>query len=143
MIRIARWLTVAAILVAIGIVVEGFVLGSDAMLTQYGIDPKVLTGLGISAEIVFDVTALGLLMLAGRRIDWGRIVRFDLSLDALRVDGIAMDALLLLNLVGWLTPFVYVLLAGWGRAPMWVEGAMSAEIVAHTALCAHLKGWLG
>lgn len=143
MLSVAKWITVLVCFIVLGIAAEGFILGTDVMYQNYGINTVLLSGLGIAAEVIFDLSLVGLAITCSKQIVWKEIRSFNFeSLRKVRVKGLLMNGLLLINAVGWLMPFAYCLIAGFGKLPWVVEGALLAEIIIHLLTCAYVKGWL-
>lgn len=143
MLSIAKWITVLVCFLVLGIIAEGFILGADVMYLQYGIDPRILAGLGIAAEVIFDLSLIGLAIACGRQLKWKELRQFNFeSLKEVKIRGLLMNGLLLINAIGWLMPFVYCLIAGFGLMPWFISAALLVEIIIHLLTCAYLKGWL-
>ncbi len=143
MLRVLKWVSILVCLVAVGIVVEGFVLGSDVSEERYGIDPRVTTVLFIIAEVLFDASVIGLAVACGYQVRWREALSFNFeSFHGVSTRGAFMNSMILTNAIGWTMPFFYLLIAGWGRLPLAVSGAIALEIVLHIILCVYVKGWV-
>lgn len=96
---------------------------------NYGINPIVALWLFIGAEVLFDLGIVMMLWFGGvRRITWEAVRR--LKVKNMRADvrhpGVLIG--LILNRLSWTVPFLYIIVAGWGRLPWLITAAAAAEI---------------
>lgn len=97
--------------------------------STYGINPVTVLVLFVVAEVLFDIGLALMLWFGGvRRLSWKALREF--KVKSARVDWHHPGVLagLLLNRFAWCVPFVYVIVAGWGRLPWFVVCLAAAEI---------------
>lgn len=98
--------------------------------STYGIDPLAVLALFVATEVLFDLGLVIMLWFGGvRRLSWKAIRAFKLKTARVDWHHPGVMAGLLLNRLSWCVPFVYVIIAGWGRLPWFVTSLAAAEIV--------------